>query len=148
MFEEDPSKKEPENSIEDAAIQNSAAWKTFFWMTASLMSLSFFALPLMTNLSLFDYADFILSLISAVGLYGFVYGKPLVSMVFWRYLFYLLLIESILISVIFPLAGIPVYGEKTAFDTLYLVGCLYMIAILYAIYHYAYRCPFIWKQRD
>lgn len=137
MSNEDPYKP-PES--------NSTSWKTFFWVTAALMALSIPGVATIQNLSIFDYLDFLISIAITVGLYGFAFYKPIGTVIFWRYFFYASAIESIIVSVLFPLAGIPVYGEATIFDAWYLIGSVYVIAMLYAIYQYAYRRPFIWHR--
>lgn len=108
------------------------------------MCLSTIGVSIMQNLTLFDYVDFLLSLIGTAGLWGFAYYKPVGKLVFWRYYFYVVLIESFVVTFLFPLLNIPVYGEITEFNSMFIVGCIYMAAILYAIYQYAYRRPFIW----
>ena len=112
------------------------------------MALSTLAIPMMPNLGFFDYIDFIFSLFTTFGLYGFAYYRASISLVFWRYFFYAASLEFIVIALVFPLSNIPVYGENTQFDYLFILGCVYAFAMLYAIYHYAYRRPFIWNQNE
>ena len=96
--------------------KNSIWWKVFFWISAVGMLLVLISIPLFKSLSTFDYADILLSVIGVVGLFGFAYQKPIGSIVYWRYFFYVVLFESLFYSLVLPLVGYERYGEPTAVD--------------------------------
>lgn len=155
MPEKDPyeaPKSRLDNSNQgDDESTNTLAWKVFFWITATLALLTVLGISLIENLTLFDYIDIVLSIITTVGLYGFAYYKPISilgkGVIFWRYFFYVVFVESLILFTILPILGIPIYGEQWNFDQWFLVNILYMTAMLYAVYQYAYRRPFIWPKK-
>ena len=124
--------------------ENSPWWRVFFWVTVLLTVLTILGLMSAENLGLFDYVDFIISLIAVLGLYGYAHYKPLGGVVFWRYFFYTALVETLVFSGLFPLLGIPRYGDvDVGYWHLFDIG--YALIILRALYRYAYRSAFVWK---
>lgn len=126
--------------------KNSIWWKAFFWLTLVLMLLSAISLPFIDGLNLFDYADFMLSVVSVVGLYGFCFYRRLGNVVFWRYFFYVVLVESIIFSIVLPIMEIPRYGEVADVTGWYIFEIVYTSLLLWAIYRYAYKVPFLWER--
>jgi hypothetical protein len=125
--------------------QNSPGWRLFFWVSAILMALVIVFVPLVDALSLFDWIDLGFSIVGTVGLYGFAYYKPLGSMIFWRYFFYAVLVESFIYSIVLPLAGAEQYGQPVNFDSSLLLSFAYLLFYLIALNAYAYKRPFVWK---
>ena len=128
--------------------KNSIFWKIFFFMTAALMVLAMLGMAVMedSSLSFFDYIDFILSIISVFGLFGFAFYKSIGSIVFWRYFFYVVLIETIIYSLVFPIFGVEQYGQVFEINIWLLFQVIYTFFFLYAMHSYAYKCSFIWKK--
>ncbi len=146
MSEENPYEP-PDTQLEKkTAPRNAGWWKAFFWLTVVLMVLSAAALPAMPDLGAFDYFDFLLSVVTSVGLFGFAFHKPVGGVVFWRYFFYVALVESIFFSLVLPIASVPVYGQVISIDAFYVIGLAFTIALLWAIYQYAYKCSFLWPR--
>lgn len=103
-------------------------------------------LPKLTALTPFDLIDLVLTCMTLGGIFGFAYYRPLIGVVFWRYFFYAVLIDVFILSVIFPVFGIPRYGRVAEFGFEYLLELAFSGVILYALHSYAYRCPFVWQQ--
>ena len=118
-------------------------WKVFFWLSLIISVPSALAIASLKGLTLLDYADFALSLVAIVGLYGFSYGKRIGNVVFWRYFFYVVLVETTIISLVFPLLGLPRYGSADI-TSLYIIEIAIALLILSALYRYAYRSAFVW----
>ena len=87
----------------------------------------------------------IVAIVSLGGLYGFAYYKPLINVVFWRYFFYVALLDLLLQFFVLPLLSVPNFGQTVTLDGSYFVFLIYNFAILYGLNHYAYKCPFIWS---
>ncbi len=139
----------PEAEVEPggAAPRNSVWWRVFFRLSAVMITLGILGVPFLTGLSTLDMIDFATSIVALVGLYGFAFYKPLGGVVFWRYFFYFMMLESILFIIVLPLSGATRYGQPTAFDSLYVFELVYGYLILTALYLYAYRRPFVWSRR-
>jgi hypothetical protein len=133
------------NAGHDHPEKNSLGWRVFFWISAVLMSLvlSFMSFEL---LSPFDWIDVLVSVIGTVGLYGFAYYRPVASVVFWRYFFYIVLIESLVYTFVLPVMGVEQYGQVVNFDGSFLLGVFYLGFYLAALNAYAYKRPFIWQR--
>lgn len=102
--------------------------------------------PFMEGLSAFDYLDFVASIVSTVGLYGFAFYKRIGDVVFWKYFFLFVFVESVVISIVFPTVGLPTYGEVAQFDGVLAFNVSYTSVLLWALYQYAYKRPFIWTR--
>ena len=142
---EDPYKP-PESDLNSNGQdhRNSLGWRLFFWVSAVLMLLVVAFVPLLEMLSLFDWIDLGFSIVGTVGLYGFAYYKPLGSIIFWRYFFYAVLIESFIYSIVLPLAGVEQYGQAVNLDSSMLLSIAYLFFYLIALNAYAYKRPFVW----
>lgn len=127
--------------------KNSIWWKLFFWISLLLTLMGVPGLAVTKGLTLLDYADFILSVMAVVGLYGFAYYKRIGNVVFWRYFFYATLIETLVFSLMFPLLGVPRYGAKTL-NYWYFFEIAYSLLILSALHRYAYRSALVWKSES
>lgn len=123
---------------------NSLAWKVFFWINAALILLAGLSLPLMIDLSPLDYLDFAVSIGITLSLYGFAYLKPIGSVVFWRYFFYVALLDSIIYIIVLPLLGALRYGQEFNLDIFYGLEWALSLAMLYALNQYAYKRTDIW----
>ena len=111
------------------------------------MILSFANAALIPNLSLVDYVDLAISATATVGLYGLAFQKRIGRIVFWRYFFYAAAIETLIVTFVFPLLGIPFYGQAFQFSTWYVIGSVFFTSIIYGNYIYAYKQPNIWFTR-
>jgi hypothetical protein len=138
--------KRPEAPLEPAHPINTIWWKLYFWLAAALTILSLLGMSSPGSFTVFDYVDFILSATAVVGLYGFGYYERIGNVVFWRYFFYVALVESVFFSGILPAAGVKRFGQETTFDVYYLLEIALAIPMLAAIYSYAYKRPFIWSR--
>ena len=123
---------------------NSAGWKVFFWLMALLTYFGVRQVPALDNLSLIELIDLGFTVITLIGIFGFAYYLTLFKVVFWRYFFYALLLDMVIISVVFPLLGLSRYGRPPTFGIDYLLELALSGTILYAVYAYAYKRPFIW----
>ena len=124
---------------------NSLAWKIFFWLNALGMLSILLVLPHFKAISPFDFIDICMSFVGTVGLFGFAFYKPIRTVVFWRYFFYVSLFEMILYSLILPALNIDRYGEATVYNGSYAFELLFASVFLSGIYSYAYKRPFIWR---
>jgi hypothetical protein len=138
--------KRPEAPPEPAHPINTIWWKLYFWLAAALTILSLLGMPSAEGFTVFDYVDFILSATALVGLYGFAYYERIGSVVFWRYFFYVALVESVFFSGILPAVGAKRFGQETTIDAYYLLEIALAVLMLAAIYRYAYWRPFIWNR--
>ncbi len=129
--------------------KNTIGWKIFFWVSFVFMLLSmaiiYFANTIDFIVSMYDYADLLVSMWATVGLFGFAYYKPIFNRMFWRYGFYVILVNSLVYSLVLPMLSIERYGEAFTLDYLYGIELLYTAAMLYAVYSYAFKRDFIWK---
>jgi hypothetical protein len=126
--------------------RNTLWWKVFFWITLVLTLFTVLGVASIKGVSLMDYVDFALSLVAVVGLFGFAYYRPIGGVVFWRYFFYVALVEAVVYSLVFPALGVARYGD-TSITYWYLFEIGYTVLILWAIYRYAYQVPIIWQGR-
>ena len=127
---------------------NTLGWKIFFWALAMLTLMAMGALPPLGALSIFDKVDLALTIVTLIGIFGFAYYHPVLNVVFWRYFFYVVLFDVFLLSVVFPLLGVPRYGHVATLGIDYLFELLFSGVLLFALYGYAYRRPFIWVSKD
>ena len=111
-----------------------------------LTVLSLAAFPGLENLTLFDYVDFLLSLIALVGIFGFSYRKRIGTVVFWRYFFYAVLLETIVFIAVLPILGIPRYGTSDVGYSMMIFEIVYAVVFLWALYSYAYKDKLIWNR--
>lgn len=121
-------------------------WKGYFVFSVYAAIVSSVYVPTIRNLSYFDVLDFAVSLVAVVGLYGFTYSVRFTNVVFWRYFFYVALVEVIIFCLFLPLFGAPRYGREFHFDAFYLFELGYVIPMLYALNAYAYKRPALWKK--
>lgn len=129
----------------DRKPTNNIWWKIFFWISAVLMLLGVVTLPFIEGVTILDYADVILSVIAVVGLFGFAFYRPIGKVVFWRYFFYIVLLESIAYTLLLPAIGYERFGEENAYDIWYAVEVVYALLFLCALNLYAYKRPIVWK---
>ncbi len=142
---------EPPQSEERIFLErgkNSIFWKVFFFISAMLMVLALLGIAVLDKslLSVFDYIDIFLSLISITGLFGFAFYKSIGNVVFWRYFFYAVLLETIIYNVIFPMFGVEQFGAAVTIDIWFIPQVICCYFFLFAMHSYAYRCPFIWDK--
>ena len=97
-------KSELKNSGRDSFRPN-RLWKVFFWLNVVLIILLILVLFSEGNMTIFDYFDASMFLISVVGLYGYVYQRRLGNVKLWRifcfvyplwYFFYIVVVGFIL----------------------------------------------------
>ena len=141
--------KPPEAEIEPGgpAPRNTLWWRVFFSLSAIMVGLGILVVPFITGLGPLDIIDFAASIVAMIGVYGFAYYKRIGGVVFWRYFFYFMLLESILFIIVMPLAGANRYGQLTELDGFYIFEIAYAYLVLMALYLYAYRRPFVWSRR-
>ncbi|MDH3607729.1 MAG: hypothetical protein OEQ24_00620 [Gammaproteobacteria bacterium] len=92
----------------------------------------------------FDQVDLFLSIFALLGLFGIAYSRQILTVVFWRYFFYFGVIETFLYSMVLPFIGYERYGKPFVFNGLYVFEIAYAVILLYVLYLYAYRKPYIW----
>ena len=76
-------------------------------------------------------------------MYGFVFSKPLGSVVFWRYFFYVALVETLIVLGIYPIFGFTFYGEAMSFG-IWLFNFVNVVFVLAALNLYAFKPRGIW----
>ncbi|TDJ64295.1 MAG: hypothetical protein E2O36_01965 [Proteobacteria bacterium] len=124
--------------------ENNIWWKIYFWLNIILMIMGFMAFPFIEGITLFDYLDIIVSLIAIVGLFGFAFYRPIGDVVFWRYFFYITLIESFAYVFVVPLIGYERFGQAPNFGAMFIFEVIYVWILCCALYFYAYKRSFIW----
>jgi len=143
---EDPFRP-PNSDVDDKAKKTphpSAAWRVFFGFNCLLITLNILFIPLVEAVGFFEIIDFTFTNLAFVGLYGFIFLKPIGKVVFWRYFFYAAIVENFLVLVVFPLFKIPIYGQQLPFDWWYLVSVVNTFFTLVALNIYAYKIRSIW----
>lgn len=128
--------------------RNSLPWIVLFWITATSTVLSAIALTTIPGITFLDLLSMIVTIGMMVGFYGFAYYKPIINIVFWRYFFYVALLDFAVMNIALPLLGIETYGQISKLDGYYLFGLAYTIVILYGLNHYAYKRAFIWQSQN
>jgi hypothetical protein len=118
--------------------------KFFFWLTFLLLSLSLISLATLQTGTFFDRVDLFFAFLALFGLFGLAYSKPFINVIFWRYFFYIAMIETFFYSIVLPLVGYQRYGKPFVFNGLYVFEIIYAVLLLYVIHAYAYRKPHIW----
>jgi len=139
---------EPQEKIGSrrAAFRYTLLWKGYFAFSVYAVIVSSLYVPTITSLTYVDVLDFAVSLVAVVGLYGFVYSVRIGKVVFWRYFFYLALLESLVFCLLIPLFGGSRYGREFHLEPAYPVELLYIGIMLYALNLYAYKRPALWKR--
>lgn len=70
-------------------------WIVYFWFIAILVAISaigrIYLFAKRDAVTIFDLIESLISLVAIVGLYGFAYQMPLVSSLFWKMIWFLLL---------------------------------------------------------
>lgn len=137
----------PESKINSGrrSLKYPLLWKAYLIFSVYVAVATALYVPTMQQLSYFDVLDFGVSLVAVLGLYGFVYAVRIYKVVFWRYFFYLLLLESILFCLLLPLFGVERYGRSFQFNIFYLLEIAYFVPMLYALNMYAYKRPQLWR---
>ena len=121
-------------------------WKIVFWFYIALFVLTLLALPLVGGLSVIDYFELAISIVGTVALFGFAYDKAVLTVAFWRYYFYVMLVETVVYTVVWPAAGFQRYGMDTGFDGSYVFELCFVSALIYVMYVYSHRCDFLWEK--
>lgn len=127
---------------------NTVGWKLFFWLMLLKVVASAYIIGFMRILQVspYDYTHFIFSLISCTGLLGFAFYQPVFWRFFWRCFFYLYMFESIVYIAILPMLGIKHFGQPISINANLMLEVIWTILTLYAIFLYAYKKPFVWKE--
>lgn len=137
----------PESKVNASrrSLKYPLVWKAYLIFSVYVAVATSLYVPALEQLSYFDVLDFGVSLVAVLGLYGFVYGVKIHKVVFWRYFFYVLLLESILFCLLLPLFGAERYGRSFQFNVFYLLELAYLAPMLYAVNMYAYKRPQLWR---
>lgn len=123
-------------------------WKVFFFLSALTMILGIAGLLAMegTIFSYLEWFDLATSTIGFVGLFGLAFNVAIGKQYFWKYFFYFTLISTLIYLIIFPLAGIEMYGLVTELDISYAIGMAFGILFVWASYLYGFKRPQIWNR--
>jgi len=119
-------------------------WRLFFGFDCLLVAINILNVPFVEEIGIVETLDFIVTNIAFIGLCGFIFSKPIGSVIFWRYFFYGALLESILVLVIYPLLGLPLYGLDLTLWW-WLFNCAITALSLIALNLYAYKLRHIWQ---
>ena len=125
-------------------------WKIYFWLMAFLVGLSaigrvylYFTREIVT---VYDLVESLISLIAIVGLYGFVYQKPLAAPLFWKFIWILLLLTWIWSFFSAKNAGmIEKFGFAKAALLITLIAGL-AVPSLIGLYLYSFRSNALWNK--
>ncbi len=139
---------ESDLTVNQVEMPKTTWWKVFFFINILIMPLAVFGFALSGDfkLSIVEYIDLLISFVFIVGLFGLAFNKALGTQAFWKYFFYVLLVDSIIINLIFPVAGIESYGQKGTIDIYFFIGNLFTGLVLWASYLYGFKRPQIWNR--
>lgn len=118
-------------------------WRLFYVFSCILILDQFAYLPDVESFGVMELIDLVVSALLFVALTGFVFYKPIGTVIFWRYFFYVALGEVTLVLVFFPLLNIPLYGIELTSD-MWLLNLGYLGLNLWALNLYAFKYRFIW----
>ncbi|MDH5354895.1 MAG: hypothetical protein OEY09_10675 [Gammaproteobacteria bacterium] len=123
-------------------------WKVFFFLSALIMILAVGGLFVMeeTVFSYVEWLDLATTAINFVGLFGLAFNVAIGRQSFWKYFFYFNLIATLIYLIIFPLAGIEMYGLVTELDISYAIGIVFGFLFVWAPYLYGFKRPQIWNR--
>lgn len=129
-------------------------WKLYFWILAILLIIGLFAGELTASYNTFDWIGLILSVPSLVGLFAFVYKKPISSTQVWKIVFWLTIVfdayylfySSTPVKDIVPVFLRPGATASNAIESL--IGVVLELPILYALYQLAHNPQWHLKKED
>lgn len=121
----------------------SVLWRLFFGFNCLLIVLNILSVPYIQSIGLMEIIDFTFTNTLFIALCGFMFLKPLGSVIFWRYFFYAAFLEAIIVLLIFPAIGVNLYGEPMSFN-IWVLNILNTCVNLVALNLYAYKMRFIW----
>ncbi|WP_345977983.1 hypothetical protein [Sulfurimonas sp. HSL3-7] len=117
-------------------------WKIYFWLIAGLYMLVIIFVPFLifndatlfeTKINIFsngyDALVFLISLFGLVGFYGYVFRKKFLSQDIWKFIFLLILIETLGETV-------NILLERNYFT---LVATIVFLPMMYGLYSYAFK---------
>lgn len=127
---------------------NSAAWIVVSVMWVLITALGLVTIPYSKSFTVFDLLSHSVNVVASVGLLGFAFYKPIYQVAFWRYFFYVAILDFVVNG--FFVAGYeisrPGIEIPEDFFIKYAVGMVFNLVVIYGINQYAYKRPFIWKQ--
>ena len=125
----------------------SLAWRLFFGLNCFFVVVNILSIPLLPSVGVIEIVDFTFTNVMFIGLCGFIFRKPLGSVVFWRYFFYANIMEAMVVLLIFPIAGVNLYGEPMTFN-LWLLNIMNTFGNLLALNLYAYKMHALWAHKS
>ena len=125
-------------------------WIIYFWLMAFLIGLSaigrvylFFTREIVT---VYDLVESLISLTAIVGLYGFVYQKPIAAPLFWKVVWMLLMLSWILSFFAAKNAEmIEKFGLTKSAIIIILIAAL-AVPTLIGLYRYSFRSAALWNK--
>ena len=119
------------------------AWRIFYVFNCFLVFLQVASLPAVPVFGVMEVLDLVVSLALFVALSGFVFFKGIGAVIYWRYFFYVALVEVVVVLVVFPVFKLPLYGALMTTDS-WLLNLGYLGLNLWALNLYAFKYRFIW----
>ena len=139
----------PESNLDqpEKKLPESIWWKVYFGISSFLILITIAGLFLIEEfkISKFDYVDFSLSMVAMTGLFGLAFSRPIGKQVFWRYFFYIALVETLFYSIALPMAGVARFGEVTSFDTWHAFEIAYTVPLIWGLYLYSFKRDYNWR---
>lgn len=129
-------------------------WKIYFWIITILILIGVFWGELTVFYNAFDWIAIILGIPSLVGLFAFVYKKPISTGQIWKVIFWLTIVldayylfyASTPVKDIVPIFLRPSVTSSNPIEAL--IGVVLELPILYALYQLAYNAQWHLKKED
>ncbi len=129
-------------------------WKIYFWIITILILIGVFSGELTVSYNAFDWVGIVLSIPSLVGLFAFVYKKPISTGQLWKVIFWLTIVldayylfyASTPVKDIIPIFLRPSATSSNAIEAL--IGVVLELPILYALYQLAHNPQWHLKKED
>lgn len=119
-------------------------WKVYFW---TVLALTLIGVPLVYgNLSPWTFADFlevILSVFFLVGLYSYIFQKPMFTKDIWRIIFWISAMVSIVLEVLYKFTTFDFLSSMLESRTItsgqdLLIGIIITLPVYYVLYQLGY----------
>ncbi len=140
----------PESDLATNVVQmpKTIWWKVFFFFMVifSMLAIAGIAMMEEMTISIFEVVDLAISLIGMVGLFGLAFNRAIGKQIFWKYFFYVNALSGIILSIIFPLAGIELYGVAQGSGFEFAPGVAIGAIFIWASYLYGFKRPQIWNR--
>lgn len=110
-------------------------WKIYFWLILAIEIASMFVETV--HGSVVEITDMVISVISTIGLFGYVYKKQLLSKLFWKFVFIITVIEGLAYTMLDVLNDPELGVGGMIFVTAFTLIILYPFFL--GLYRYGFR---------